>query len=49
MELIRKPGWDNLMLDALSRQEELIIYRLFMLIEDEFDEVKKLLKHERRS
>jgi hypothetical protein len=41
VELIHKPGQDNLVSDALSRREELITPRLLMLIEDEFDEVER--------
>ena len=41
VELIHKPGRDNLVPDALSRWEELITPRLLMLIEDELDELEK--------
>ena len=41
VELIQKPGRDDLVPDALSRREELITPRLLMLVEDELDEVEK--------
>lgn len=41
IELIHKPGRDNLVWDALSRREELIIPRLLILVEEDLDEVEK--------
>jgi len=41
VELIHKPGRDNLVPDALSRREELITLRILTLIEDELDEVER--------
>lgn len=41
VELIHKPGRDNLVPDALSRREEFITPRLLMLVEDDFDDVEK--------
>ena len=41
VELIHKPGRDNLVSDALSRREEFITPRILMLVEDELDDVEK--------
>jgi hypothetical protein len=41
VELIHKPGRDNLVPDALSRREELITPCILMLVEDELDEVER--------
>ena len=41
VELIHKPGRDNLVPDALSRSEEFITPRILMLVEDELDDVEK--------
>lgn len=41
VELIHKPGRDNLVPDALSRREELLTSRLLMLAEEDIDEVEK--------
>ena len=41
VELIHKPGRDNLVLDALSRREELLTPRILMLVEDDLVEVEK--------
>ena len=40
VEMIHKPGCDDLVPDALSRREELITPRLFMLVENELNDVK---------
>ena len=41
VELILKPGRDNLAPDALSRREKLLTSRLLMLAEEDIDEVEK--------
>ena len=41
VELIHKPGRDNLVPDALSRREKLLILRLLMLVEEDLDDVEK--------
>lgn len=40
VELIFKPGRDNLMLNTLNQKEELITSRLLMLVEENLDEVE---------
>ena len=40
-EWIHKPGWDNLVPDALSRRVELITPLIFKLVKDELNEVDK--------
>ena len=54
VELIHKPGWNNLVSDALSRRKELITSRLLMLVEEDVDEeeriflknIRKAMKHD---
>ena len=41
VELIHKPGRDNLVPDALSRREKLLTLRLLMLVEEDLDDVEK--------
>ena len=41
VELIHKPGRDNLVPDALSRREKLFTPRLLMLVEEELDEIER--------
>jgi hypothetical protein len=43
VELIDKSGHDNLVPDALRRWEELITFRLLILVEYELDEVERVL------
>ena len=46
VELIHKPGRDNLVSDALSRREEFITPRILMLVEDELDDVREAMKQD---
>ena len=48
VELIHKPGRDNLVPDALSRREELLTSRLLMLAEEDIDEVEREFRDEIR-
>lgn len=41
VELIHKPGRDNLVPDTLNQREELITFHLLMLDEEDLDEVEK--------
>ena len=48
VELIYKPGRDNLVLDVLSTREELITPQLLAIVEEELDEVEQDFLHDVR-